>query len=105
MQQECAKHVFAGAEGSCGTCGRAFCAECLVYAFGPKKAPLCIPCAVAAAGIRASAGTRPAPQKQGTSAFHRLFSFVTRTEQPRAETQSADRWPVPVHSTLPAPGA
>jgi hypothetical protein len=57
---------------------------------------------VAAAGIRASAGTRPAAAKRRTSAFHRLFA---RTKKATAETSSGDQWPVPVRSTLPVPGA
>ena len=56
MQGRCDKHLFEEAEDRCGSCGFEFCAECLVYAFGPKRPPFCIPCAVAAAGIRSSAG-------------------------------------------------
>lgn len=55
MQGRCDKHLFDPAEDRCGTCGGEFCSECLVYAFGPRRPPLCIPCAVAAAGIRRSA--------------------------------------------------
>jgi hypothetical protein len=72
--------LFEGAEDRCGKCGFEYCGECLVYAFGPKKPPLCIPCAVAAAGIRAAAGNRPAYakgemkrfQKERASAFKRF---------------------------------
>jgi hypothetical protein len=59
MQGRCDKHLFDGAEDRCGKCGYEFCGECLVYSFGPKKPPFCIPCAVAAAGIRNNAGNRP----------------------------------------------
>jgi hypothetical protein len=59
MQGRCDKHLFEGAEDQCGKCGYEFCGECLVYSFGPKKPPYCIPCAVAAAGIRNNAGNRP----------------------------------------------
>jgi hypothetical protein len=59
MQGRCDKHLFESAEDTCGKCGYEFCGECLVYAFGPKKPPFCIACAVAAAGIRSSAGNRP----------------------------------------------
>jgi hypothetical protein len=85
MQQQCVKHVFEGAQAGCATCGGQFCDECLVYAFGPKKPPLCIQCAVAAAGIRASAGT-----KRGTSALRR-FRFP-RARKPALETPSP-LWP------------
>ena len=59
MQGRCEKHLFEGAEDRCGKCGYEFCGECLVYAFGAKKPPFCIPCAVAAAGIRSNAGIKP----------------------------------------------
>jgi hypothetical protein len=80
MQGRCEKHLFEGAEDMCGKCGFEFCGECLVYAFGPKKPPLCIPCAVAAAGIRSTAGNRPAApprelrqmQKERKLAFKRF---------------------------------
>lgn len=60
MQGRCDKHLFEAAEDRCGRCGYEFCGECLVYSFGAKKPPLCIPCAVAAAGLRSTAGNRPA---------------------------------------------
>jgi hypothetical protein len=55
----CAKHPFEIAENVCASCHRAYCAECLVYSFGAKKPPFCIPCAVSAAGIRTTAAVRP----------------------------------------------
>jgi len=55
MQGRCEKHLFEEAEDRCGKCGHEFCAECLVYSFGPKRPPYCIPCAVSSAGIRAGA--------------------------------------------------
>jgi len=59
MQGRCDKHLFEAAEDTCGRCGYEFCGECLVYAFGAKRPPFCIPCAVAAAGLRSTAGNRP----------------------------------------------
>jgi hypothetical protein len=64
MQGRCEKHLFEVAEDRCGKCGLEFCAECLVYSFGPKRPPFCIPCAVSAAGIRTSAGRGPLPRRQ-----------------------------------------
>jgi hypothetical protein len=79
MQGRCDKHLFEAAEDRCGKCGYEFCGECLVYAFGAKKPPFCIPCAVAAAGIRSNAGIRPmadarelkALRKERRSAFRK----------------------------------
>ena len=55
----CDRHPFEVAEDVCDRCGLTFCSDCLVYSFGPKKPPFCIPCAVAAAGVRTTAGSRP----------------------------------------------
>ena len=36
----------------CRTCHRPHCGECLVFPRGPKGSALCIPCALAVAGVR-----------------------------------------------------
>jgi hypothetical protein len=48
----CDTHPFDQADDSCRECKRSFCATCLVYSFGPKKPPYCVPCALTAAGVR-----------------------------------------------------
>jgi hypothetical protein len=48
----CGKHVFEEATGRCRRCEADFCADCLVYAFGPRKAPFCVSCALEVSGIR-----------------------------------------------------
>jgi hypothetical protein len=63
MQGRCEKHLFEVAEDRCGTCGNEFCGECLVYSFGAKRPPFCIPCAVTAAGIRSGASTTTMSRK------------------------------------------
>jgi hypothetical protein len=57
--QHCAKHPFEEPSATCRSCGTPFCDDCLVYAFGPKKPPFCVHCALVAAGIRR------APKKRG----------------------------------------
>ncbi|MCU0267858.1 MAG: hypothetical protein MUF83_04340 [Acidimicrobiales bacterium] len=54
MDGRCTRHQFEQAEGTCRNCGFEFCSECLVFAFGPDKPPYCIPCALAASGVRAN---------------------------------------------------
>ena len=56
MEGRCERHLFDRAVDLCGLCGCEFCADCLVYSFGPKKPPFCLPCAVQAAGLRTSRG-------------------------------------------------
>lgn len=50
----CNTHPFDSAIDVCRRCGHEFCADCLVYAFGTKKPPFCVPCALEAAGVRKS---------------------------------------------------
>jgi hypothetical protein len=60
MEGRCERHQFDRAVDNCGRCGGEFCQTCVVYAFGPKKPPYCLPCAVEAAGVRSGAGSAPA---------------------------------------------
>jgi hypothetical protein len=50
----CDAHPFDTASNSCRRCKGSFCTSCLVYSFGKKKPPFCIPCALDFAGIRKS---------------------------------------------------
>ena len=54
----CDKHVFEEATGMCRSCRHPYCEECLVYTQGTQRAPLCVPCALAAAGVRSTAAAR-----------------------------------------------
>jgi hypothetical protein len=60
MEGRCERHLFEQADDLCQRCGAEFCQDCLVYSFGPKKPPFCLPCAVEAAGVRRGASFRPA---------------------------------------------
>lgn len=64
MDRTCNKHPFERAEDCCRACGSAFCGECLVYAFGPRRPPYCIGCAIAAAGVRSTAANAKASRKE-----------------------------------------
>ena len=48
----CERHTFEHVVDYCGMCGLAFCADCLIYSHGPKKAPYCHRCALVAGGIK-----------------------------------------------------
>jgi len=60
----CENHPFEMGDDLCGHCGREYCDECLVYPRGPKKPPFCIPCALAASGVRSTAARGPAVSKR-----------------------------------------
>ena len=59
----CAKHTFEESVGKCRTCHAAFCGDCLVFPRGPKRSALCIPCALAAAGVGRSNSRQRALQR------------------------------------------
>lgn len=54
----CQRHFEESVAGYCRTCNAPFCERCLVFAFGPKKPPYCIACALAVSGVRSNAGNR-----------------------------------------------
>jgi hypothetical protein len=80
------------AEDLCRECGRPYCSECLVYAFGPKKPPLCLSCAIAAAGVRKHAGRSRAMSKRELKQRSRERRRVRRAKAEKAE--KAKRAPV-----------
>lgn len=60
----CAKHPHERGAGICRRCGDAWCNDCLIYAFGPKKPPYCMPCAMFAGGVRTAASRPALPKRQ-----------------------------------------
>ena len=65
--ESCAKHPHEISSAICRRCGGAWCRDCLVYSFGPKKPPYCMSCAMVAGGVR-SAFARPAMTKRDVRA-------------------------------------
>jgi hypothetical protein len=59
----CGKHPHEMGVALCRRCGDAWCRDCLVYAFGPKRPPFCMGCAMVAGGVR-TASARPALSKR-----------------------------------------
>jgi len=59
----CQKHPHEVGKAICRRCGGSWCDDCLVYAFGQKKPPFCMGCAMVAGGVR-TAGARPAMPKR-----------------------------------------
>lgn len=57
----CIRHFEEPVAGVCRTCQHTFCDRCLVYSFGPKKAPFCVGCALDASGVRSPKRTGRAP--------------------------------------------
>ena len=59
MEGRCERHTFEAAEAICRHCGYEFCHECLVYTHRQKRPPLCVKCAITAAGVRSTASVVP----------------------------------------------
>ena len=63
MLDSCGKHPHEMGVALCRRCGGSWCSSCLVYAFGPKKPPFCMSCAMFAGGVRSTA-SRPAMNRK-----------------------------------------
>lgn len=81
MDGRCIKHPFEISEHACRNCGNDFCDECLVFAFGPDKPPYCVPCALAAAGVRSNAATPAALSRRE----------IRRREKERKKAEKASK--------------
>ena len=75
----CVKHSGIVASSSCGECGHAFCEDCLVEPFGPKKPPMCIACALAFAGVNQRAQR---PRKKQKASWGRRRKRKTPPNSP-----------------------
>jgi hypothetical protein len=64
MLDSCNKHPHEMGVALCRRCGSAWCGSCLVYAFGPKKPPYCMSCAMVAGGVRSAASVPAMPRRQ-----------------------------------------
>jgi hypothetical protein len=87
----CHVHGFELAENSCRNCAFEFCSECLVYAFGAKKPPYCIACALAASGVRSNAARSPSLTKRQTRAMEkerRRAEKAERVSPPKVEVHA-----------------
>lgn len=51
VSTRCEKHPFEPGEVECRDCQAAFCSECVVFPDGRNSRPLCIACALTAAGV------------------------------------------------------
>jgi hypothetical protein len=85
LEGRCERHQFDRAVDRCGRCGGEFCATCVVYSFGPKKPPFCLPCAVTAAGVRTKAAKVPALSRKERKRLEKERLVNLAHDQPAAE--------------------
>lgn len=95
MQGRCDKHLFEQAEDRCGRCGHEFCAECLVYAFGSRRPPFCIPCAVASSGVRNRGGNTMPRRELRRIEKERKLAFKAARKAEKAQAAAVASPPVP----------
>ncbi|HYI61952.1 MAG TPA: B-box zinc finger protein [Acidimicrobiales bacterium] len=55
----CVHHPFERAERVCRDCGHWLCDQCIVTPWGPRKAALCVDCAIGRGGVRTTASRAP----------------------------------------------
>lgn len=91
----CVKHPFDDAVGQCRSCAEPFCEECLVYVHGPNRPPLCVPCALVAAGVRRlSAAERRMHRARQRERAQKALVTTARPGPHTAETDASDFGPL-----------
>ena len=102
LDEQCARHQFEVAIDRCRQCGNPFCGECLVYSFGEKQPPFCIPCALSAAGVRSNAARAPAmPKKELKRRQKAEARIAEEAEERSAPAATQIDWSLPVNGTDP----
>ena len=96
MSFSCVKHPMTMAHHICGECGHQFCPECVVFPFGPAKAPRCIACALELGGVRRQATGRPKLTRKSIKrrlAMQRPIKVSEPSPSPvNADQRSEERW-------------
>lgn len=78
------------AEFVCGRCGHEFCPECVVFPYGVDKPPMCISCALQAAGVSKRPTGRP---KLGRRTVKRRLKDHSRTATTETTTMAPAQLP------------
>ena len=106
MSESCTKHQHETGVDVCRRCGEPWCGTCLVYAFGPKKPPFCMSCAMVAGGVRTSA-MLPALSRKEVRARRKSLRVEERGSrdidhvpdpediEPTADVPAGSDWAVP----------
>ena len=86
MLESCGKHPHEMGVALCRRCGHSWCSSCLVYAFGPKKPPFCMNCAMFAGGVRSNA-SRPAMTRKQIKAQAKAMKVEAKAAAKAAKSQ------------------
>ena len=100
--ESCVKHPHERGQALCRRCGGAWCQDCLVFSFGPKKPPYCMSCAMVAGGVRTS-GARPPMAKSELRARAKAVRAEAKAD---AKAARSAKDPVPASVSFdPTPAA
>lgn len=105
LDERCTRHQFEAAIDRCRQCGHPFCGECLVYSFGEKQPPFCIPCALSASGVRSNAARSPAMPRKELKKRQREVERTRARAATAEETSTRIDWSVPFDGSDPAEGS
>lgn len=86
----CQKHPHEPGSAICRRCGGAWCKDCLVYAFGAKKPPFCMSCAMVAGGVR-TGGARPAMPRRELKALQKAAKAEAKAAAKAANGASEEQ--------------
>lgn len=99
--ESCGKHPHEVGAAICRRCGGAWCRDCLVYAFGPKKPPYCMSCAMVAGGVR-TASTRPPMPKREMKARMKAAKAEAKAQAKAGRSAPAEVEPAEVDAATEA---
>lgn len=94
LDTRCVRHQFEPAVDRCRTCDESFCAECLVYSFGPDKPPFCLHCALSASGVRVKGARKPKVSRRELRKREKEAA-AARAAAATAETAPSIDWSLP----------
>ena len=97
MLESCSKHPHEQGAALCRRCGHGWCSNCLVYAFGAKKPPFCMSCAMVAGGVKSTSALPPMSKRQ--------LKAQMRAMKAEAKAAAKGTPPVPVEAAEPAADA
>jgi hypothetical protein len=104
LDDRCTRHQFEAAIDRCRQCGHPFCGECLVYSFGEKQPPFCIPCALSASGVRSNAARVPAMPKKELKKRQREVERARERAAVAEQTTTQIDWSLPFDGSDPTEG-
>jgi hypothetical protein len=91
MLDSCTKHPHEKGASFCGRCGHPWCTTCLVYAFGAKKPPLCMGCAMVAGGVKTAAAMPAMPRRQLKAQMKAMKAHAKNEAKAEAKAAKAER--------------